>query len=154
TIIKTTFSLWLDGCFDMTKVSTSSYIEYLEHSTGLLFWRDIVDMLWFITASLNVVIHETYLIHGQLHGRNILVKNEADSIDTRIADYGLHGPVDKPSQKIYGVIPFVVSEIFLMEIRQQRNLNLQFRHDKVDISAGVYPYYDLQLVQGICYGLR
>ena len=37
---------------------------------------------------------------------NILVENEMDSIDTKIADAGLHGPVDQQilSKQIYGVI--------------------------------------------------
>ncbi|CAI2186570.1 16862_t:CDS:2, partial [Funneliformis geosporum] len=69
-------------------------------------------------AGLNV-IHEADLVHGHIHGGNILVENEADSIDTRIADICLHGPIDRPSRQSYGVIPFVVPEIFLMEIRHR-----------------------------------
>ena len=40
-------------------------------------------MLW--TAGLNFT-HERDLMHGHLHGGNILVENEMDSIDTKIAD--------------------------------------------------------------------
>jgi hypothetical protein len=43
-------------------------------------------MLWTISAGLNF-IHERDLVHG--HGGNILVENEMDSIDTKIADTGL-----------------------------------------------------------------
>ena len=87
--------------------------SYLDESMGVLCWRDIVDMLWAISAGLNF-IHERDLVHGHLHGGNILVKNEMDSIDTKITDTGLHGPVDKQisSNQVYGVIPFVAPEIF------------------------------------------
>jgi serine/threonine protein kinase len=87
--------------------------SYLDESMGVLCWRDIVDMLWAISAGLNF-IHERNLVHGHLHGGNILVENEMDSIDAKIADTGLHGPVDKQilHHETYGVIPFVAPEIF------------------------------------------
>ncbi|RGB40793.1 kinase-like domain-containing protein [Rhizophagus diaphanus] len=112
--------------FGITKDPTSCYMfvmkyyengnlySYLDESKRILYWRDITDLLWAISAGLNF-IHERDLIHGNLHGGNILVENsEMDSIDAKIADTGLHGPVDKqiPSKQIYGVIPFVAPEIF------------------------------------------
>ncbi|PKK70540.1 hypothetical protein RhiirC2_849848 [Rhizophagus irregularis] len=39
------------------------YIRILNESMGVLCWRDIVDMLWAISAGLNF-IHERGLIHG------------------------------------------------------------------------------------------
>ncbi|CAB5392284.1 unnamed protein product [Rhizophagus irregularis] len=45
---------------------------YLEETMGILCWRDIVDMLWSISAGLNF-IHGHGLVHGNLHGGNILV---------------------------------------------------------------------------------
>src|ERR1051325_8862782 len=49
-----------------------------------------------------------------LHGGNILVESEMDSIDAKILDTGLHGPADSQilSQQVYGVIPFIAPEIF------------------------------------------
>ena len=70
-----------------------SYLE--ESSMEILCWRYIIDTLWSISAGLNV-IHELGLVHGHLHGGNILVENEMDSVDAKIADTGLHGPV-RPS---------------------------------------------------------
>jgi hypothetical protein len=69
--------------------------------------------LWSISAGLHV-IHEHDLVHGHLHGGNVLVENEMGSIDPKITDTGLHGPVNKQmsSKQIYGVIPFVAPEIF------------------------------------------
>ncbi|CAG8454660.1 2524_t:CDS:2 [Funneliformis caledonium] len=86
--------------FGMTKDPASNYMlimkyyeqgnlySYLDQSLGALCWRDIVEILFNISAGLNF-IHETGLVHGNLHGGNILVENEADSIDARISDTGL-----------------------------------------------------------------
>ena len=70
---------------------------------GILCWRDIVDILWSISAGLNV-IHECDLVHGNLHGGNVLIENEMDSIDAKLSDTGLNGPVNKQmsTQQIYG----------------------------------------------------
>ncbi|CAB5384243.1 unnamed protein product [Rhizophagus irregularis] len=97
--------------FGMTKDPTSCYMfvmryyengnlySYLDESTRVLCWRDIIDLLWTISAGLNF-IHERDLTHGNLHGGNILVEDsEMDSIDAKIADTGLHDadPSNRPT---------------------------------------------------------
>src|SRR5688572_6998832 len=62
-------------------------------------------MLWEISAGINY-IHERGLIHGNLHGGNLLVEDEQDSV--RIVDVELRGPV---SNEIYGVLPYMAPEI-------------------------------------------
>ncbi|CAB4381560.1 unnamed protein product [Rhizophagus irregularis] len=52
---------------------------YLEETMGILCWRDIVDMLWSISAGLNF-IHGHGLVHGNLHGGNILVEPAASQL--------------------------------------------------------------------------
>ncbi|CAB4381563.1 unnamed protein product [Rhizophagus irregularis] len=113
----------LIDCFGMTKDSTSCYMfviryykngnlySYLDETMGILCWKDIVEMLWSISAGLNF-IHEYNLVHGHLHGGNILVENELDSIDAKITDTGLHGHANGKISQNYGVIPFVAPEIF------------------------------------------
>ncbi|POG81067.1 kinase-like domain-containing protein [Rhizophagus irregularis DAOM 181602=DAOM 197198] len=115
----------LADCFGITKDPTSCYMfvlryyknenlySYLDESIGVLCWRDIIDMLRSISTGLNV-IHEHNLVHGHLHGGNVLVESKANSIDAKISDTGLHGPVNKQisSKHIYGVIPFVAPEVF------------------------------------------
>jgi len=133
--------------------------SYLNESMGALCWRDIVDMLWSISAGLDF-IHGNNLVHGHLHGGNILVENEADSIDARITDTGLHGPFDTPSssREIYGVIPFVAPEIFNGSTPSKESDIYSFGMIMWMVSAGVRPYYDRphdkQLVREICSGLR
>jgi len=135
------------------------FYSYLDESMGVLCWRDIVDMLWSISSGLHV-IHEHDLIHGHLHGGNILVENEMDSIDTKITDTGLHGPADKriSTQQIYGVIPFVAPEVFNENKLTKSSDIYSFGMVMWMLSAGVRPYYDKshdkQLIQEICSGLR
>ncbi|CAG8483321.1 10120_t:CDS:2, partial [Acaulospora morrowiae] len=86
-------------CFGMTRDTTGCYAfvmrfyengnlyQYLDHVMGILCWRDIIDMLWGISGGLDQ-IHKDGLCHGNLHGGNLLVENEPESIDTRIADLG------------------------------------------------------------------
>ncbi|RIA88611.1 kinase-like domain-containing protein [Glomus cerebriforme] len=161
----------LADCFGITKDPTSCYMfvirfykngnlySYIEESMGILSWRDIADMLWSIAAGLNV-IHELGLVHGHLHGGNILVENEMDSVDAKIADTGLHGPVNKhtSSQSIYGVIPFIAPEVFNKNLQTETSDIYSFGMIMWTLSAGVPPYYniphDKQLIQEICSGLR
>ncbi|PKK74120.1 kinase-like protein [Rhizophagus irregularis] len=155
----------------MTKDPTSCYMfvmryyengnlySYLDESTRVLCWRDIIDLLWTISAGLNF-IHERDLTHGNLHGGNILVEDsEMDSIDAKIADTGLHGPVDKQiSKQIYGVIPFVAPEIFNGYTLTKESDIYSFGMIMWMLSAGVRPYcdrpHDSQLIQEICSGTR
>ncbi|GBC24389.2 kinase-like domain-containing protein [Rhizophagus irregularis DAOM 181602=DAOM 197198] len=160
-------------CFGITKDPTSNYMfvmryyengdlySYLEESMELLCWRDIVEILWSISAGLES-IHEHDLVHGYLHGGNILIESEMDS-DTKIvaiADTGLHGPVDKQisSEQIYGVIPFVAPEVLDGNAISKESDIYSFGMIMWMLSAGIRPYkdrpHDKQLIQEICSGLR
>src|SRR6266496_75965 len=78
----------------------------------------------------------------------------------KIADTGLHGPVDKPmsSQQIYGVIPFVAPEIFNEHLPAKASDIYSFGMIMWMLSAATRPYYDKphdkQLIQEIFSGLR
>src|ERR1043166_7102813 len=115
-------------------------------------------ILW-ISSGVNF-IHELDLIHGNLHGGNILVESEMDSVDVKIADTGLQGPVDRQisSQQIYGVIPFVAPEIFNGNTLTKSSDIYSFGMIMWMLSAGMRPYcdrpHDRQLIQEICSGLR
>ncbi|CAG8733214.1 21354_t:CDS:2, partial [Dentiscutata erythropus] len=79
--------------------------------TAFLMVGDIVDMLWRVVNGLER-IHDHGLYHGNLHGGNLLVENEPESIDIRIADVGLHGPPSREINSInYGVLPFIAPEV-------------------------------------------
>jgi len=130
--------------------------SYLEETMVILSWKDIVDMLWSISAGLNV-IHEYGFSHGHLHGGNILVENEMDSIDAKITDTGLRRPFDSQKQ-IYGVVPFVAPEIFNGSMPTKASDIYSFGMIMWMLSAGMRPYHDRphdkQLIRDICSGLR
>ncbi|CAG8557795.1 3652_t:CDS:2 [Funneliformis caledonium] len=82
--------------FGITKDPSSNYMfvmkyyEYYEHldlysfldeTQGILCWRDIVLMLWQIFGKI-IHYHEKGLIHGNIHGGNILVEVKPDSRPT------------------------------------------------------------------------
>ncbi|CAB4381545.1 unnamed protein product [Rhizophagus irregularis] len=150
----------LADCFGITKDPTSCYMfvlryykngnlySYLEESMGIICWRDIVDMLWSISAGLNV-IHELGLVHGHLHGGNILVENEMDSVDAKIADTGLHGPVDKSvsSQQIYGVLPFVAPEILDGNSTSTKESDIYSFGLRPSVVGGTPPVYSRLMLQ-------
>ncbi|CAB5384250.1 unnamed protein product [Rhizophagus irregularis] len=95
--------------FVMRYYENGNLYSYLDESMGVLCWRDIVDMLWAISAGLN-------FIHERVSSMGIYMEGTywLDPIDTKITDTGLHGPVDKQisSKQIYGVISFIAFEIF------------------------------------------
>jgi len=133
--------------------------EYLDESMGFICWRDIVDLLWSISAGLDF-IHENNLVHGHLHGGNILVESDMDFIDAKIAETGLHGPINKQisSKQIYGVVPFVAPEILNGNKPTKESDIYSFGMIMWMLSAGLRPYYDRphdnQLIQEICSGLK
>ncbi|PKY49433.1 kinase-like protein [Rhizophagus irregularis] len=161
----------LADCFGITKDPTSNYMfvmryyengdlySYLEESMEVLCWRDIVDILWSISTGLES-IHEHGLVHGHLHGGNILIESEMNSVDAKIADTGLHGPVDKQvsSEQIYGVIPFVAPEVLDGSAISKESDIYSFGMIMWMLSAGIRPHndrpHDKQLIQEICSGLR
>src|SRR4051812_20549323 len=140
--------------FVMKNFKDGNLYSYIDESMGQLGWRDIVDILWDVSDGLNS-INEYNLVHGHLHGGNILVENEMDSINTKIADIGLHGPIDKQtsSQQLYGVIPFVAPEIFYGNKPTISSDIYSFGMIMWMLSAGVRPYddrsHDHQLIQEI-----
>src|SRR4051794_10495392 len=133
--------------------------SYLEEATETMCWRQIVDILWDIAYGVNV-IHELGLIHGNLHGGNILVEDETDSVNVKIADAGLYGPVDKEasSKQIYGVIPFVAPEIFCGDAPTKKSDIYSFGMIMWMLTTGLRPHYDkshdILLEQDVCIGLR
>src|SRR5947199_7960988 len=72
-------------------------------------WRDIIDTLKNIISSLNS-IHESNLIHCDLHDGNILIYFREYT-----SDLGLCKPIDyfknKDNNGIYGVLPYIAPEV-------------------------------------------
>ncbi|CAI2172744.1 16166_t:CDS:2 [Funneliformis geosporum] len=157
-------------CLGITKDPTSNYMivmkyyeggdlhSYLEEVNGILCWRDIIDMLWAISEGIKH-IHDCELIHGDLHGGNLLVENEHDSVNVFVADVGVHGPVKKKNpNEIYGVLPYVAPEILKGSPATNLSDIYSFGIIMWTLSAGIRPWcnrpHDLKLAMEICSGLR
>ncbi len=154
----------------MTKDPTSNYMfvmkyyenkdlhSYLDKVQGTLCWRNIVKMLWGISGGIDYV-HRSELIHGNLHGGNVLVEDEQDSVDAHVGDTGLHGPIDKEnSNEIYGVLPYVAPEILKGNPPTIASDIYGFGIIMWALSAGIRPWFDrphdLRLATRICLGFR
>ncbi|GBC28942.1 kinase-like domain-containing protein [Rhizophagus irregularis DAOM 181602=DAOM 197198] len=160
----------LADCFGVTRDNTSNIMfvfryynkgniySFLDSCNELLCWRDTVDLLWSIASGIHK-IHEQGLMHGHLHGGNILVESERDIMDARVSDTGLHGPpFNTNSEGIYGVVPFVDPEIFKGSEPTQASDIYSFGMIMWTISAGERPYHDRphdrSLINDIVAGLR
>ncbi|CAI2164414.1 12317_t:CDS:1 [Funneliformis geosporum] len=132
--------------------------SYLDETQGMLCWRDMIDMLWEIAGGIEY-IHEKGLFHGNLHGGNILIEHEPDSINTRICDLGLNGPANKiDSNETYGVLPYVAPEVLQGNPITKASDVYSFGILMWTLSAGIRPWckrpHDLKLASEICNGLR
>ena len=135
-----------------------SFLDEIQRTQRMLCWRDIVEMLWGISGGIEC-IHKNGLIHGNLHGGNLLVENEQDSVDACVADVGLHGPVDeKNSNETYGVLPFVAPEVLKGNPPTMASDIYSFGMIMWTLSAGIRPWcnraHDSRLASEVISGLR
>ncbi|GES82318.1 kinase-like domain-containing protein [Rhizophagus clarus] len=156
-------------CFGLTKDETSCImLVYKHYNKGDLYtffdnydeffgWGEIVEILSTISAGI-YRIHELGLVHGNLHGGNIMIENDGVMLDARITDAGLHGPYDVYSEDIHGVVPFVAPEVLKGSKTTQASDIYSFGMIMWVLSAGVRPYHhrphDRVLINEIIGGLR
>lgn len=128
---------------------------FLDCFNGALCWRDIIDILLSISEGL-FRIHEFGLIHGNIHGGNILIEQDPNVIDARITDTGLSE--DLFQEKVFGVVPFIAPEIFSGSRKTKASDIYSFGMLMMMIPSGSRPYqdrsHDKQLIQNIKLGLR
>ncbi|GBC07329.1 hypothetical protein RclHR1_00740012 [Rhizophagus clarus] len=157
--------------FGITKDPTSNYMiimknyengslyQFLDYHNGILSWRDMIDILWGIARGLER-IHNEGKIHKNLHGRNILIKDE--KISAHIGDVGLYGPCNniknKNPNQIYGVLPYVAPEILRGENYTPASDIYSFGIIMNTLATGKRPWYneahDINLAKNICDGKR
>ncbi|PKY47469.1 kinase-like protein [Rhizophagus irregularis] len=128
---------------------------FLDNFNGALCWRDIIEILLSVSEGL-FKIHEFGLIHGNIHGGNILVEQDPNTIDARIADTGLSG--DSFQERVFGVVPFIAPEVFTGSRKSQASDIYSFGMVMMMMPTGSRPYqdrsHDMQLIQNIKLGLR
>ncbi|RHZ59673.1 hypothetical protein Glove_362g49 [Diversispora epigaea] len=118
-------STFLSICYGLTKdPTTQDYMLVLKYYQNDLrhFLKDNFhsltllqkyNIIYEITWNLNR-IHSKNIVHRDLHSGNILYNSRSDA--WRISDLGLSGPVDKPSDSIYGNLPYIAPEVICGEI--------------------------------------
>jgi serine/threonine protein kinase len=145
--------------FVMKYYEQGSLYSFLDECMDSLCWRQIVNILWDISSGIKA-IHELGLIHGNLHGGNVLIESDTDAVDAKVADAGLIGPVDKEasSKQVYGVIPFVAPEILSGSAPSKKADIYSFGMIMWMLSSGLRPHHDkphdIYLSQDVCIGLR
>ncbi|CAI2190985.1 3777_t:CDS:2, partial [Funneliformis geosporum] len=112
-----------DNFFGITKEPTSNYMlimkyyeyyenrdlySFLDETQGILYWKDIVEMLWSIFQVITNY-YEKGLIHGNLHRGNILVEVKQGSFENIDIEPYLIDRIDE-TNKVYGV-SYIASEI-------------------------------------------
>ncbi|RIA85857.1 kinase-like domain-containing protein [Glomus cerebriforme] len=135
----------LADCYGLTRDETSCIIivmKFYEHGNLYSF----IDK-W------------SGLVHGNIHGGNILLEEDENTTSAKIADTGLIGPSFKPYEnKLFGVLPFVAPEILNGNQSIKASDIYSFGILMCMLSTSIRPHkdraHDKALVYDICMGLR
>ena len=118
-------------------------------------WYDILCTLRHIITGLDA-IHESKLVHCDLHDGNIL----CDGGSNYISDLGLSKPIDylKSNNDVYGVIPYMAPEVLRGKPYIPASDIYSFAMIMWELTSGVPPFddraHDFHLSLSICKGER
>ena len=129
--------------------------NYLQQNHNQLTWKKRIGIIYEIILYI-AWIHFENAIHRDLHSGNILYSQYNNYC--RISDLGFCGPADKPSNSIYGNLPYVAPEVI-------NGKNYTFASDIYsiamlmwEISSGQPPFinyeHDFDLALSIINGIR
>ncbi|RHZ77289.1 hypothetical protein Glove_183g65 [Diversispora epigaea] len=128
------------------------FLEDNFHSLTLLQKYKIISK---ITHSL-AEIHKQNVIHRDLHSGNILYSELVT--EWYISDLGLSGPVNKPSNCIYGNLPYIAPEVLCGEIYTTKSDIYSMGILMWEVITGETPFddyeHDLDLTLDIVKGCR
>ncbi len=153
------------GCFGITKDISSNCMfvtkyyedgDYLysliDEAYGILDWRNIVEMLWGISGSIEYIHNESESFYGNLHGGNLFVKNGSICIIDTELQCSIY------SKKVYGVLPYIAPEILRGNLPTKYSDIYSFGIIMWMLITGIRPWcnrsHDLKLASEICFGLR
>src|SRR5256714_9380409 len=120
--------------------------------------HQILDLLDDIITGLDT-IHESKLVHCDLHDGNILCRSSRNFI----SDLGLSKPIDYfqnklNSESVYGVIPYIAPEVLRGKPYTPASDIYSFAMIMWELSSGVPPFgdraHDFHLSLSICEGER
>jgi len=118
-------------------------------------WQEKLQLLEKIILGLKI-IHESDLVHCDLHDGNILISNN----EAYIIDLGLCRPISKlqNSKDIYGVLPYMAPEVLRGKPYTPASDIYSFSMIMWEFTSGIPPFdsreYDYNLSLSICKGER
>ena len=144
----------------MEYANKGSFLSYLDQNINNLTWKMKLQHLQSIAEHL-YIIHVTGLVHGDLHGGNIVMGNmRYNQTNPYICDLGLSRSVNLRQQNstIRGVLPFTAPEVFHTCKFTQKSDIYSFGIIMYLIATGEQPFKDRQfnedLARDIMGGLR
>ncbi len=118
-------------------------------------WKEKIQITFNIISALNK-IHGEKAIHRDLHSGNILYLQYNNGF--YISDLGFCGPADKPSEKIYGNLPYIAPEVLIEKEHTFKSDIYSVGILMWEISSGQPPFinyeHDYYLAMNIVNGIR
>ncbi|RHZ77272.1 hypothetical protein Glove_183g1 [Diversispora epigaea] len=159
--------IWAIAIYGITKNPENEYMivmqyakygslrKMLNNNFKELSWKDKIRNLFYIALGL-AEIHETGLMHKDLHSGNIVNKTQTSSY---ITDFGLCKPVtENDPEKIYGVIPYMAPETLNRGEYTLASDIYSFGMIMYEVFTSYPPYYNIphdeKLVILICDGYK
>ncbi|KAG9294626.1 hypothetical protein G9A89_008105 [Geosiphon pyriformis] len=144
-------------CYGITKdVTTDEFImvlpfaehgdlkAFLRMNENPLTWKMVLCILFQIVGGLRF-IHESELVHGDLHPGNILVL-KSNPLKVVIADLGFCRPANYSPQsgEIYGVVQYLAPEVFTLSCHTKYSDIYSFAIISWEIISGERPWNDIK----------
>ncbi|RIA89286.1 kinase-like domain-containing protein [Glomus cerebriforme] len=134
--------------------------RFLEQNSMKCDWPMRISILKDILHGL-LTIHKRDLIHRNLHTGNILMRNNFNGRESKIAiaDLGQSGPpYFTPENELYGVLPYIAPEVLRGNAYTQASDIYSLGMIMYELISGVPPFsnraHDQTLMFDICNGLR
>ncbi|RIA89503.1 kinase-like domain-containing protein [Glomus cerebriforme] len=129
--------------------------KYLQQNHNQLTWKERIQNIHDIVRSISK-IHKAKAIHRDLHSGNLL--HSPRSNRWFISDLGFCGPADKPSNSIYGNLPYIAPEVIAGKQTTFKSDIYSIAMLMWEISSGQPPFnnyeHDYYLATNIINGIR
>jgi serine/threonine protein kinase len=138
----------------VTGLAEGSLRKLLEKGFNKLTWLRKLRLLLNIIKELKI-FHERGICHKDLHSGNILLSLKR----CYLTDFGLSGPSNKSSEKVYGVLGYIAPEVLKGKPYRSHADIYSFGILMTEFSSGFPPYFNKKmdeaaLALSICDGLK